>query len=114
MPTLSGLPGGAVAHVHVAEQVAEVGLVDAELALHGLRRRPDLAADDGGAAGEPSLHGRLLHGVRRGEVVGADQVPHGCARHPGLLGHRESLRRGVDRVLGGHVGNTRTCYSLAP
>ena len=37
--------------VHVGEQHAEVGLVDAQLALHGLRGQADLAADQAPALG---------------------------------------------------------------
>ena len=92
----------AVADVHVVEQVAEVGLVDAELVLHGLRRRADLAADHGGPAGEPRLHETLLDGVRRGQVVGADQVAHRSARDAGLQRGAEALDGGRDGVLGGH------------
>jgi len=104
--------------VHVVEQVAEVRLVDAELGLHRLRRRADLPADHGGAVGEPTLHQALLHGIRRGEVLGADQVTDRRARDTGRLGLRESLDGGIDRgrarVLGGHVTGSRTCYSFTP
>jgi hypothetical protein len=41
--------GRAIGVGHVVEEYAEVGLVDPELPLHGLRGEPDLAADDLGA-----------------------------------------------------------------
>ena len=109
-----GVPSDAVADVHVAEQVAEVGLVHAELTLDRLRGGADLATHHRHAPGEPALHQALLHGVSRGQVVGADEVTHRSARHPGLLGDGEALHRGRDRVLRGHEVDTRTCYSFVP
>ena len=104
--------------VHVVEQVAEVRLVDPELVLHGLRRGADLAAHHACSPGDPGLHEALLHGVRRVQVVGADQVAHGRTRDTGRLGLGESLDGGPDRgrarVLGGHVTDSRTCYSFSP
>ena len=79
----------AVADVHVVEQVAEVRLVDAELVLHRLRGGADLAADDGRARGEPApARSPCWTAYAAGEVVGADQVAHRRARHPGRLGLR--------------------------
>ena len=45
----------AVGEAHVVEQDAEVGLVDPDLALHGLGRQADLAADDA----RPRAHARV-------------------------------------------------------
>ena len=68
---------------HVVEEHAEVGLVDAELLLHRLARsarscgRRRVAPAASRAAVTP-----LLDGVRRDDVVGADQVADRRARHP--------------------------------
>ena len=51
---------------HRVEQMAVVGLVDAEHLLHRPGREPDLVADDVFAALEPPLHVRLLDPVRLG------------------------------------------------
>ena len=45
---------GAVRDHHVVEQIAEVRLVDLRRALHGLRREPDLMADQFGAGSDPA------------------------------------------------------------
>ncbi|WP_278255711.1 hypothetical protein [Nocardioides convexus] len=48
-------------------------------------------------AGEAGPDQALLDGVRRGEVVGADQVAHGGAGHPRRLGGGQALDGGGDR-----------------
>ena len=42
----SGVDGQVLARLHVVEQMAVVGLVDAHHVLHGLRRKADLVPDD--------------------------------------------------------------------
>ena len=97
----------AVADIHVAEQVAEVGLVDAELVLHRLGGGADLAADDGHASGQPLLDEPLLHGVRRRQVVGPDQIANRRARHSRLQRLRKPLGGRGDgggiSLDGGHI-----------
>jgi hypothetical protein len=100
--------------VHLVEEVAEVGLVDPELVLDGLRRRADLATHHPGPQVEALAHQALLHGVGRGEVVGADQVAHGGARDAGSQRVAEPVDGGLDGVRRGHGRNGRTCYSFAP
>ena len=81
---------GSRTDVHVAEQVAEVGLVDAQLALHGLRGGADLAAHHDDSAVDPTLHQAPLHGVRRSQVVGDPRG--GLAAHQAYpAGHRGLL-----------------------
>ena len=60
--------------LHVGEQVAVVGLVDAHHLLHGLRRQPDLVADHPGAFGHP------LADVDQLDLVGVDDVDIGMSR----------------------------------
>ena len=79
-----------VADIHVVEQVAEVGLVDAELALDSLRGRTDLASHDLGAGGDTLADEPLLDRVRRIEFFGADQVAHRGAGDAGRVGHLDS------------------------
>ena len=50
-------------HDHRREQVAVVGLVDAELPLDRLARQPDLVARDPPPGGDPQGTSRPLHGV---------------------------------------------------
>ena len=96
-----------MADVHLVEEVAEVGLVDAELVLHCLGGGSDLAADDGRAGGKPPLDEPLLHGVRRRQVLGPDQIANRCTWDPRLQGLRDPLRGSGDgggiSLDGGHI-----------
>ena len=79
--------GIAVADLHVDEQRAEVGLVDAELLLHRRRGEADLAAAHAAAAVEVELRVDELHGIAGVHVVGrADDVTDRRARHARLAG----------------------------
>ena len=100
--------------LHVGEQVAVVGLVDAHHLLHRLRGEPDLVAVDARARLEPPAD------VQQLDLVGVDDVDVG----PGLaqrrdrgtldLGVPESVGDRAAYVVGEHGPNNRTCYSFAP
>ncbi|MNR22060.1 hypothetical protein D3C85_1389940 [compost metagenome] len=53
----------AVGDAHVVEQSAEVGLIDAKLDLHRLRRQPCLATDDPPSLGLPEPGVDRLHRI---------------------------------------------------
>ena len=104
------------ADVHVVEQVAEVGLVDAELLLHGLRGGADLAADDRRAAARaaPAPDPAARRTPPAGRRCRSGRAPARTA--PGSPGPARAARRRPRRwrVLGGHGSDSRTCYSFWP
>ena len=89
--------------VHVVEQVAEVGLVDAELLLHGLGGGADLAADDRRPARDPAPAPDPA--ARRTPPAGrrcrSGRAPaHTAPGSPAPAASRATAA--CDRVLGGH------------
>jgi hypothetical protein len=89
---------GAVRHGHVGEQHAEVGLVDAERALHGRCGQPDLGAHRAAAGGEPGVDLGALHGVRGLDVAGREKaVPQRGDRFSGGVRLRQVSGSGHER-----------------
>ena len=86
--------------VHVVEQDAEVGLVDAQLGLDGRRGEPDLATDHASAGGRPVSVQPILDGIGRDDVVRPDEIPDGPARDPGAARLLQPLRGLVEQVRG--------------
>src|SRR5262249_32799755 len=96
----AGRRGRAVVAHHIAEQHAEIRLRDAELALHGFRRQPDLASCKLAALREPALGVDLLDRISRIHIGRIDDIADRRTWRPRAVGIPQPLRRGID--LSGH------------
>ena len=86
--------------------MAEVGLVDAELGLHGQTGETDLVAHDPVPGGQLALHVGLLDGVG---------VAHGQRPEAGGDGrHRGALLLGRPKLLGHRSDGFRLRHVLPP
>ena len=82
----------AVGNRHVVEQHAVVGLIDAELALHGERSQTDLASDQPSPLLQPPLRVDLLRRIGEVDRVGGQHLPHRRNRRSRVLGGEQFVR----------------------
>src|SRR5271166_5445302 len=82
----------AVRHRHVVEQHAIVGLIDAELALHGERSQTDLASDQPLPLLQPPLRVDLLRRIGEVDRVGGQHLPHRRNRRSRVMGGEQFVR----------------------
>ena len=88
----------AVGDRHVVEQHAVVGLIDAELALHGERGQTDLASDQPSPLLQPALRVDLLRRIGEVDRVGGQHLPHRRNRAFSSSGRRTVCPRPLARL----------------
>ena len=82
----------AVGNRHVVEQHAVVGLIDAELALHGERSQTDLASDQPSPLLQPPLCVDVLRRIGEVDRVGGQHLPHRGNRRSRVMGGEQFVR----------------------
>ena len=105
----------AAEHRHAIEKHAVVRLRDAQLALHALRRQPDLAADEPEALTQPAIGVDLLDRVRRLDRRVTELVAQRRDRHAAGIRFEEPVRKDRElRFSGGrrHDGGHSLMHTL--